>query len=238
MKKYYANGKELLLDEKVFNKGEEANIHLCKNYSTKVMCAKIFKSYRRKNLPVPSEEMYKKQTTLKVESFYLPQDLIYDEEGKFSGCLEDLFEDASFFTHAQCIEIKRLVLELQKIYQGVDSLTEEKIGIHDMKVDHILYNKNTNEVGVIDTGLFYFSEDRDLKRINYVHMNDTLKKALLWLNKEGTEIEMLSIDFPFIYDLLDTDIVSLGDILLDESKKYSVSTVEELKKVYQKERYY
>lgn len=28
MKKYYANGQELILDEKVFNKGEEATIHL------------------------------------------------------------------------------------------------------------------------------------------------------------------------------------------------------------------
>lgn len=209
-----------------------------RNDPNKVMCAKIFKNYRRKNLPAPSEEMYQKQITMKAESFYLPQDLIYDEEGKFSGCLEHLFEDASFFTHAQCMELKRLFLELQKIYQDIDSFTEEKIRIHDLKVDHILYNKDTNAVGIIDTGLFYFSEDSDLKKQNYICMNMELRKSLLWLNKEGTEQEMLSIHFPHVYDLLDTDIVSLGDILLDESKKYSVSTVEELKKVYQKERYY
>lgn len=238
MKKYYANGFELVLDEKAFNKGEEANIHLCRNYPKKVMVAKIFKGYRRKNLPLPNEKMYQKQTTLHTESFYLPQELIHDDEGKFSGCLEDLFKNASSFTYAQCMEIKKLAFALQKIYHDVDVFTESGIRIHDMKVDHILYNKETDEVGVIDTGLFYFNEDKDLKKQNYIHMNMKLRKALLWLNKEGTETEMLSIDLPYVYDLLDTDEVSLADILLDESKKHSVLTVEELKKVYQKEKYY
>jgi hypothetical protein len=238
MKKYYVNGQELILDPKVFASGEEGRLYLCRNLSNKVMLAKIFKEYRRKNLLVPNEDMYKKQTELETKSFYLPKNLIYDIEEKFSGCVVDLFKNGNSFTLAQCTKIKDLVLELNKIYDDIDLLSENNIKIHDMKIDHILYNYKKNKLGVVDTGLFMFSDDKDLKKQNYILMNYVLRNGLLWVNKECTQIEMWSTDLPEIYDTLDHDIVSLADILLDESNNYNVETVEELKKVYKKNMYY
>ena len=242
MKKYYVKGQEIILTPQIFNKGEEANLYLCKNFDKngKPMLAKIFKSYRRKNLPAPSEEMYKKQITMKTESFYLPQDLIYDEEEKFSGCLLELFENEVSCTLAQTLEIKKLALQINKVYQETDIFTENNIQIHDMKkINHVLYNQKTEKLGVVDTGLFQFyvrqenEEERNLKYMNSATMGRVLRKAFLFLTKEGF-YEDFCENFPKVYDLIDTDIVSLGDILLDESEKYGVATVEELKKVYKK----
>lgn len=204
------------------------------------MLAKIFKSFRRKNLSLPNEEMYKTQRKLKMNSFYLPQELIYDEEEKFSGCLLMLFENAVSCTLAQSLEIKKLVSEINRIYQDVDSFTENDIQIHDMrKINHILYNQEMERLGVIDTGLFQFyqrqKEEKEdyLKYKNYRTMGRILRKAFLLLTKEGLYEEFYE-NLPKVYDLVDRGEVSFGDILLDESKKYGVMTMDELKKVYKK----
>ena len=111
--------------------------------------------------------------------------------------------------------------------------------IHMKKINHVLYNQKTEKLGVVDTGLFQFyvrqenEEERNLKYMNSATMGRVLRKAFLFLTKEGF-YEDFCENFPKVYDLIDTDIVSLGDILLDESEKYGVATVEELKKVYKK----
>lgn len=246
MKKYYVNGQEVILDTKIFNRGEEANLYLCKNFhkKEKPMLAKIFKSFRRKELPLPSEEMYKAQMKMDTERFYLPEYLIYDEEEKFSGCLLELFENAVSCTLAQSLEIKKLASEINKIYKDVDLFTEHNIQIHDMrKVAHILYHQEMERLGVVDTGLFQFyqrqkNEKEDyLKYMNYMTMGRVLRKTFLLFTKECLYEEFYG-GLPKVYDLIDSDIVSLGEILLDESEKYGVSTVEELKKVYKKMRFY
>lgn len=249
MARYYMSGRKIILPKEVFNEGEEGKLYLYKDLDEKEKLIKIFKTERRKNIPIPSEKMYLYQTTLKANRFYLARDLVYDEKGIFSGCMMNLFQNAGNLSYAQCTVLRKLLPEIKKLEEELDYLSEKHVHIGDIKVEHILYDFDRISIGVIDSGLYYYCDDLELNRDcgkekttlqieNYKELNYTLAVGLLWMNVLGDSLMMKSIDFPEIYDDAINGKLKLSEVLESESKKYHSQTILELKKQYQKQKMY
>lgn len=238
MKKYYVNGEKITFDPHVFNSGEEGNLYLYRKDYSHLQLVKIFNPDRRLNLATPDEDFYRELTSLQTEKFYLPKDIVHDEEGIFAGCVVDYFEDGTSFTSAQSADICSLIKELKLLEKEIDYLSEHHICISDMKIAHILYHYMKCKIGVVDTGLWSHSDDGNLKLENYKVMNYYLRSALLWMNTLGTEQEMLSIDLPEVFDLVDEVDIPISSILEEECSKHNVSSVAELKKIYKQQKFY
>ncbi len=230
---YYVGKQKIFVDNKVFAEGEEATLHYCGNN-----LAKILRSDRRKDIIEPDEELYKYLKEIHTKRFYLPLDLIYDQENKFAGTIIKPFLDRESITHAQLEDIKSIISELKYVEEDIQLLTEKGIAIKDMKLAHILYSSISHRLGVIDFGLFERQNSKQLLLENLKAMNYYLRQGLLWADLEGTKNEMLGIDFPEVYDALDWEEAYLSKILEEEVKKYQVSTLQELKHVYQKQKFY
>lgn len=230
---YYVGKVKVLIDDKVFAEGEEATLHKCGDN-----LAKLLKEDRRKDIVIPSEEMYEYLSKIHTNRFHLPIDILRDKEGKFRGAIIKMFSDREIITHAQLESIKTIISELKYVEEDVQILTESGIAIKDMKLDHLLYSSISHRLGVIDFGLFEKSNSKQLLLENLKEINFYLRQGLLWADLEGTRNEMVGIDFPELYDDIDWEEAYLSQILEEESKKYGVSTLQELKHVYQKMKFY
>ncbi len=230
---YYVGKNKILIEDKIFAEGEEATLHRCGDN-----LAKILKTDRRKNIILPDEEMYEYLSKIKTNRFHLPIDILRDKEQKFIGAIIKMFSDREIITHAQLENIKVIISELKYIEEDIQILTEKGIAIKDMKLDHLLYSSISHRLGVIDFGLFEKSNNKELLLDNLKELNFYLRQGLLWADLEGTKNEMLGIDFPEVYDDIDWKEAYLSKILEEESKKYEVSTLSALKKVYQKKKFY
>lgn len=233
METFYINGKPILLEDTVYNNGEEANLYISGN-----TLVKIFKETRRHNIPKIQQDLYAYFMTLDVHKFYLPKNLVYDEAQVFRGYTMDLFPNSEIASHAQRGHVEQIIAELKAIEADVKTLSEAGIQINDMKLNHILYCASQNQLGVIDCGLYQRVDNPNLYNQNRIEMNYYLRQALLWADYEGTKHEMVGCDFPEIYDELDSGNLWLSDILQEESEKYKVNTLEELKHCYQKMKFY
>lgn len=230
---YYVGKEKILIDNKIFDEGEESTIHKCGE-----KLAKILKDDRRKNLQKADEEMYRYLSTIRTNRFNLPLDLIHNKEGIFKGAIVEPFYDKEIITHAQLEKIGTIISELKYIEEDICTLTDKGVAIHDMKLSHILYSSISHRLGIIDFGLYERSTDKNLLIENLKEVNYYLRQGLLWANLEATENEMIGIDFPEVYDEIDWNEAYLSKILEEESKKYGVSTLQELKHVYQKIKFY
>jgi hypothetical protein len=227
------NNKKVFIEDEIYAEGEETTVHRCGDD-----LAKIFKKDRRKDILLPDKSLYEELGCICTNRFYLPHSLLFNQEGHFSGTMTKWFKDREKITYAQLEDIQTVISELQWIEEDIHILTENQIRIRDMKLDHILYSSITHLFGIIDFGLFEKSKNKELLLENLKEMNYYLRQGLLWANLDGTENEMLGIDFPEIYDDLDTKEAYLSQILKEENQLYGVSTLQELKHVYQKMKFY
>lgn len=230
---YYVGNKKIFVDDKIFAEGEESTLHECGNN-----LAKILKTDRRKDIKEADEEMYEYLSHIHTNRFILPINLLHNKEGIFKGAVIEKFMNPEIITHAQLEKIDTIISELQYIEEDVHILTDSGIAIKDMKLAHILYSSITHRLGVIDFGLFEKSNNKQLLLDNLKEINYYLRQGLLWADLEGTKNEMLGIDFPEVYDALDSEEAYLSEILKEESAKYGVFTLQELKHVYQKMKFY
>ena len=230
---FYIKGKKVIVEDEIYAEGEEATIHKCGP-----KFAKIIKNDRRADIKEVDEELYEYLSTICTNRFYLPLNLLHDKYGHFKGIIMEPFLDKEFITHAQLENIHKIISELQYIEEDIHILTEKEIAIKDTKLAHILYSSISHKLGIIDCGLYERKKSKQLLLENLKEVNYYLRQGLLWANIEGTKNEMVGIDFPEIYDELDYKESYLSKILFEESTKYGVSTLNELKHVYQKMKFY
>lgn len=230
---YYVGEKKIFVDDKVFAEGEEATLHECGEN-----LAKILKENRRKDIKEVDEEMYEYLSHIHTNRFILPINLLHNKEGIFKGAIIKKIINPEIITHAQLEKIDQIISELKYIEKDIQILTDKGIAIKDMKLAHILYSSISHRLGIIDFGLYERSTDKNLLIENLKEVNYFLRQGLLWANLEATENEMVGIDFPEVYDEIDWGEAYLSKILEEESKKYGVSTLQELKHVYQKIKFY
>lgn len=233
MEMFYRDEKPILLGDK-YSCGEEANLYLFEENTL----IKIFKETRRLNIPKIQQDLYAYLMTLDVHKFYLPKNLIYNGSSVFRGYTMNQFPNPEVASHAQKGRVESIIAELREIESDIKTLSEAGIQINDMKLAHILYCAKESKLGIIDCGLYQRVDFPDLYLRNIIEMNYYLRQALLWADYEGTKHEMLGCDFPEIYDELDYGNLLLSDILQEETQKYGVNTLEELKHCYQKMKFY
>lgn len=234
MEQLYIDGKPITYEKTELYSGEEAKIH---RYSETELI-KVFNKDRRANIPPIQPEMYQLLSHIPAKQFYLPIHLAYNRLNEFRAYTMLEFQNKEKSTHAQRANISTLMPYIERIEQDVDLLSEQKIRITDMKLSHILYNAETNELGIIDCGTYQKDDTNTLALENLKQINYYLRQALLWADYEGTKHEMLGIDFPEIYDELDSGSMKFSEVLKEEVPKYNVTTLEELKHEYQKMKFY
>lgn len=230
MKKYYLDSKEILLGE-VIGEGEEGKIHFVNDF----LVAKIFKDNRRVDIRKPDLDFYKYLTNFKLDKFYFPTDIIYDEYGTFSGCVMKYFKDGKAFPSCQYLDVSMVIKELRLLEEELKLISDSHIHIFDVKPNDILVNDTG--IGVFDTGLYYRSEEKDLLKQNLILINYALRAGLLWLYKDKSAQELKAYDLPEIYDILDDSIAYLSDILESEVEENKVKTITSLKEIYKTKKF-
>lgn len=148
------------LESFFIGKGEEGSCFRIRNYRDDFVM-KLFHSNPEKK--VLDEETCKTLTEIDTEKFILPTELVYDEDGNYTGFIT---KHVSYKKpKIRNLKIGRVIDEFCKLEKDVDTLTKNNVFIDDLHYYNTIFSDG---IYICDPGSFSLAENENQERFaNY-----------------------------------------------------------------------
>lgn len=172
---YYINGQKIKIDtsKKEFDKGSEGKIYKIDNTLYKIYYPEqLNEGYGEK------EKFHSYLQTIATKQIILPQDLIFQEDGKYVGYTTPFIpHDKKNKTGITKLDSKSFIKNLKILEEDTDILSNNYILQADVSPINYIFSKDSGIMNIIDPGR-YRNHTKEFKYIYHLQNNIQLKKLI------------------------------------------------------------